>query len=461
MAWINTSINKIKSIFDASKRLQNKGNHTFLALIICVPCLLLSAVSLIVAGVSTYLVAFVMIVLSILILFVVMIGKQQSEQQIRTLSNIIESMIDGDYTLRGRLQHNQAFQELLELVNNLAETLSQHKLEAKESRLLLEKIMQQMDAMVLAVDEQGFIVMANDSAKKLLLGNIQDQGALQTIQLTDFELGKTISKAKAGIIEFSHQQLSGEHFLFKESFLSDGQQHSLFLITNAERLLLEKERKAWQSILRVLSHEMNNSLTPIASISQAIEKKLQDDNKPLNRSSLAEGVSIIKERADSLSAFIASYSQLSHLPQPNKSKFELNALVILQAKLFPDCQLQLTDDATATIDTLVTADKSQLEQVIINVLKNAREAMLDLCDKIFEVSYLRDEKYLHLIIEDQGMGITNKENLFVPFYSTKPQGSGIGLTLCRQIMFNHDGLIKLSNRIAVKGAQAVISLPLN
>jgi len=461
MAWINTSINKIKSIFDASKRLQNKGNHTFLALIICVPCLLLSAVSLIVAGVSTYLVAFVMIVLSILILFVVMIGKQQSEQQIRTLSNIIESMIDGDYTLRGRLQHNQAFQELLELVNNLAETLSQHKLEAKESRLLLEKIMQQMDAMVLAVDEQGFIVMANDSAKKLLLGNIQDQGALQTIQLTDFELGKTISKAKAGIIEFSHQQLSGEHFLFKESFLSDGQQHSLFLITNAERLLLEKERKAWQSILRVLSHEMNNSLTPIASISQAIEKKLQDDNKPLNRSSLAEGVSIIKERADSLSAFIASYSQLSHLPQPNKSKFELNALVILQAKLFPDCQLQLADDATATIDTLVTADKSQLEQVIINVLKNAREAMLDLCDKIFEVSYLRDEKYLHLIIEDQGMGITNKENLFVPFYSTKPQGSGIGLTLCRQIMFNHDGLIKLSNRTAVKGAQAVISLPLN
>jgi len=461
MAWINTSINKIKSIFDASKRLQNKGNHTFLALIICVPCLLLSAVSLIVAGVSTYLVAFVMIVLSILILFVVMIGKQQSEQQIRTLSNIIESMIDGDYTLRGRLQHNQAFQELLELVNNLAETLSQHKLEAKESRLLLEKIMQQMDAMVLAVDEQGFIVMANDSAKKLLLGNIQDQGALQTIQLTDFELGKTISKAKAGIIEFSHQQLSGEHFLFKESFLSDGQQHSLFLITNAERLLLEKERKAWQSILRVLSHEMNNSLTPIASISQAIEKKLQDDNKPLNRNSLAEGVSIIKERADSLSAFIASYSQLSHLPQPNKSKFELNALVILQAKLFPDCQLQLADDATATIDTLVTADKSQLEQVIINVLKNAREAMLHLCDKFFEVSYLRDEKYLHLIIEDQGMGITNKENLFVPFYSTKPQGSGIGLTLCRQIMFNHDGLIKLSNRIAVKGAQAVISLPLN
>jgi len=460
MVWINIYINKLKSFFDVAKLFQHKGDHTFLALLICVPCLLLSAVSLISAGVSGYLVAFVILVLSILILFVVMIGKQQSEQQIRTLSNIIESMIDGDYTLRGRLQHNQAFQELLELVNNLAETLSQHKLEAKESRLLLEKIMQQMDAMVLAVDEQGFIVMANNSAKKLLLGNIQDQANLQPIQITDFELGKTICEAKSGIIEFTHQQLNGEHFLFKESFLSDGKQHKLYLITSAERLLLEKERQAWQSILRVLSHEMNNSLTPIASISQAMKQKLQDENKPLNRNALSDGVSIIKERADSLSAFIASYSQLSHLPQPNKSHFDLNALVNQQAKLFEDCQLKLVANEVA-IDTLITADKSQLEQVIINILKNAREAMLQLPDKVFEVSFRRDDKYLQLIISDQGMGIANTENLFVPFYSTKAQGSGIGLTLCRQIIFNHDGLFTLANRAESKGAQAIISLPLN
>ncbi|WP_157442996.1 sensor histidine kinase [Colwellia piezophila] len=450
----------MKAIFVAGNRISHKNDHTFLALIIYLPCFLLSTISLLVAGVSGYLVAFIMIVLSIFILFVVMISRQRAEQQIRTLSNIIESMISGDYTLRGRLQHNQAFQELLVLVNNLADTLSKHKLEAKESRLLLEKIMQQMDAMVLAVNEQGFIVMANDSAKKLLLGNIQEQSDLTTIQLTDFKLGKTIANAHSGIIEFAHQQLSGEHFLFKESFLSEGKQHTLYLITNAERLLLEKERKAWQSILRVLSHELNNSLTPIASISQAMKKKLQDESKPLNRSSLSEGVSIIKERADSLGAFIASYSQLSHLPQPNKSKFDLNALVIQQAKLFDDCHLQLADDAK-TINTQVSADKSQLEQVIINILKNAREAMLQLPNKVFEISYQQDQQYLHLIISDQGMGIANKENLFVPFYSTKPQGSGIGLTLCRQIMFNHDGLIKLTNREGVKGAQAVISIPLN
>ena len=457
MAWIN----RIKSIFLAGKGILHKDDHTFLALIICVPCLLLSAISLLVAGVSGYLVAFVIMVLSILILFTVMISKQRAEQQIRTLSNIIESMIDGDYTLRGRLKHNQAFQELLVLVNNLADTLSQHKLEAKESRLLLEKIMQQMDAMVLAVNEEGFIVMANDSAKKLLLGNVQNQRDLQEIRLSDIELGKTITNANTGIIEFDHQQLNGEHFLFKESFLSDGQQHKLYLITSAERLLLEKERKAWQSILRVLSHEVNNSLTPIASISQAMKQKLQDENKLLNRSSLCDGVSIIKERADSLGAFIASYSQLSHLPQPNKSNFELNALVIQQAKLFDDCQLALIDDSSTAIDTVISADKSQLEQVIINILKNAREAMLPSADKAFEVSYRQDEKYLHLVLSDQGIGIANTKNLFVPFYSTKPQGNGIGLTLCRQILFNHDGLFVLKNRKDAKGAEAVISLPLH
>ncbi len=442
------------------KRFQHRDDHTFLALVMCMPCLLLSGISLYLSGISGYLIAFVIIVLSLLVVFVVMISRQRAEQQIRTLSNIIESMIDGDYTLRGRLQHNQAFQELLKLVNNLADTLSQHKIEAKESRLLLEKIMAQMDAMVLAVNDQGIVVMANDSARKLLFSHQENQQELPEIKFSELTLGHTISQAKAGIIEFDHEQLNGEHFLFKESFLSEGKQHQLYLITSAERLLIEKERKAWQSILRVLSHEMNNSLTPIVSISQAMKKKLQDENKPINRNSLCEGVAIINERADSLSSFIASYSQLSHLPQPNNSQFDLNDLVIRLSKLFDDCQLKVADKTLISINTMVSADKSQLEQVLINILKNARESMLQLQQKIIEIDYQQDEKYLHLMISDQGTGIANKENLFVPFYSTKPQGSGIGLTLCRQILFNHGGLIKLTNRKNKKGAQAIISLPI-
>ena len=439
--------------------IQHKDDHSYLALIMCVPCLLLTTISLYIAGISSYLIAFINIVLSLLAVFVVVISRQRSEQQIRTLSNILEAMIDGDYSLRGRLQHNQAFQELLGSVNSLAETLSQHKIEAKESKLLLEKIMQQMDAMVLAVDDQGFIVMANDSAKKLLMGKHYLSKNLQDIQLVELELGEVISLANSGIIEFNHATLGGEHFLFKETFLSDGKQHQLYLITSAERLLIEKERKAWQSLFRVLSHEMNNSLTPIAGISQAMKQKLQDKNKTLNRTSLCEGVDIINERAVALSAFIASYSQLSHLSLPNKTEFDLNLLVIKLGKLFANCQLQFLEHPVNSAQMIIAADMSQLEQVLINIFKNAHEAM-EHTSKVIEISYQVDEKYLHLIIIDHGAGIANLDNLFVPFYSTKPKGSGIGLSLCRQIMFNHGGTIKLKNRENAQGAQAILSLPL-
>lgn len=456
MDWINS----IKNTLMDGNIIQHKDDHSLLALIMCVPCILLTTISLFVAGVSSYLIAFINIILILLAIFVVVSSRHRSEQQIRTLSNILEAMIDGDYSLRGRLQHNQAFQELLASVNSLAETLSRHKIEAKESRLLLEKIMQQMDAMVLAVDDQGCIVMANESAKKLLIGKRHLRKKLNDIQLVELELGGLIIRANSGVIEFNHQQLGGEHFLFKESFLSDGKQHQLYLITSAERLLIEKERKAWQSLLRVLSHEINNSLTPIASISQAVQQKLLDENKVLNRASLREGVSIINERAEALNAFIGSYSQLSHLPLPSKTQFNLNELVLKLAKLFVDCQLQFSDPPISVNQMIISADKSQLEQVLINIFKNAHEAM-EQQNKVIEIDYQVDDKHLHLVISDQGTGIANTDNLFVPFYSTKPKGSGIGLTLCRQIMFNHGGVIKLRNRKTAAGAEAILSLPFN
>ncbi len=414
--------------------------------------------ALLFANVSGYLIAFIIIILSLIAVFIVVISQQRSQQQIRTLSNIIESMIDGDYSLRGREQDNKAFQELLTLVNNLADTLALSKIEAKESRQLLERIMQQMDAMVLAVDEQGRIVMANDSAQKLLQIDMSQQAHLL---FTSLAIGKIISEAPSGIIDFELPQLRGEHFLFKEYFLSEGKQHQLFLITSAQRLLLEKERKSWQSLLRVLSHEMNNSLTPISSISQSMRTKLQDENKELNRNSLLTGIDIINERASSLSSFIASYSQLSHLPEPNKSSFALQGILNNCVALFSDCNISFPEKYLEIDHMHINADKAQLEQVFINIFKNAKEAMEGSHkseNKRIEVFCQADDKYFHIHICDSGSGIANKENLFVPFYSTKPQGSGIGLALCKQILFNHGGLLTLTNRKEVKGAEAIISI---
>lgn len=438
------------------KKTPNKHDSSMLIWVMCVPCLLITTVSLAVAGVSAYLIAFIVVVLSLLCIFVVVNNKQNFAHQIRTLSNILESMISGDYTLRGRLPNDPAFQELLNLVNSLADNLSLHKIEAQESRQLLERIMEQMDAMVIATDHHGIIVMANDSARKLLFNNNERKVKLA---LNQVEAGLKISQAESGIIDFNHPQLRGEHFLFKESFLSEGKPHQLYLITSAERLLLEKERKAWQSLLRVLSHEMNNSLTPIASVSQSIKQKLQTQDKPLNRESLLMGVEIISERASSLSCFIASYSQLSHLPLPNKTPFNLKDILIKNAQLFENLNLLLSPSNEEFPLITLNADKQQFEQVLINLFKNADEAMATSVEKNISVSCEIINNTVEITIADTGMGIANQDNLFVPFYSTKPQGSGIGLALCKQILFNHGGSIILKNRANIQGAEAVLTLP--
>ncbi|PKI13968.1 sensor histidine kinase [Colwellia sp. 12G3] len=450
-------------LFLGKSKTQRSHNQHQLLLLVCIPCFVITAIALFLTPMSGYLIAFILIVLFLLCSFVMVASRQNSQYQIRTLSNLIESMIDGDYTLRGRLQTNQAFQELLNSVNILADTLSKHKIEAKESRLLLERIMEQMDAMVLATDEQGFVVMANASAHKLVLGEVDNRSNVGKVQLSTLPIGAEIISANAGIIDFKEGPITGEHFLSKESFLSDGKQHQLYTLTNAERLLMEKERKAWQSLLRVLSHEMNNSLTPIVAISQSMQKKLQRADSEIVKAPLLEGINIINERADSLSQFIASYSQLSQLPQPNKTSFKLAVMVEKLATLYPLCQVYCHLDP----ELLIEADKSQLEQVLINLFKNAVEAMSNADEKIIEINSSQEGHWQHISIRDLGTGIANLANVFVPFYTTKPQGSGIGLALCRQILFNHNGSITIDNyqdthqgtHQVKQGVEVVLSLP--
>ena len=447
MDWINTK-NRLKP----TPRKRPYRRQSQLMLLACLPCLFIATWALLQSNLSGYLIAFLIIVLGLLVSYCIAANRQESGYQIRTLTNLIESMIHGDYSMRGRLQTDQAFHELLTLVNQLAETLSQHKLAVRESKLLLERILEQMDAMVLAVNDQGLIAMANASAKKLILN---DEKTVQGKPIEDFGLGKLIVSRESGIIEFNQRHLAGEHLLLKEHFLSEGKRHQLFIITNAERLLMEKERHAWQRLLRVLSHEMNNSLTPVAAISQTMQKKLTRLEENDTTRSLLEGAKIINERANTLSDFIASYSQLSHLPQPNKTQEMLTALITPLFALFPDCKYQI--DGIVTTELMV--DKSQMEQVFINLFKNADEAMTQLDEKLVTIVCSEDTKWQHIYIRDSGKGIKNTDNVLVPFYTTKPNGSGIGLALCRQILFNHNGMLKIRNRQDIQGAEIILSFP--
>lgn len=450
MNWISSVLAKGKHVFCF---LQQIDTQQRLFLTFAVPCLLLTVWALITAGISSYLVAFIIIILSLLATYVFIATKQSSEHQIRTLANLIESMIQGDYSLRGRLKTHQAFQELLQLINQLSGTLARHKIEAKESRLLLERIMEQMEASVFATNEKNEVVMANASANKLVFSEYRD---VVGVALSATNVGGEILQAQPGIIEFTQHSLSGEYFLSKEFFLSDGKKHQLYMLTNAERLLLEKERKAWQSLLRVLSHEVNNSLTPIAAISQAMRSSLKLKHKEIKPENLLEGVDIINERAESLSNFIASYSQLSHLDKPKLVDINFINLLKSLRGLFPACYFEID----SSCDVKIQADKVQLEQVLINVFKNAIESMEKSVETQITISTTIEQQWLKISIKDKGKGIANSENVFVPFYTTKAKGSGIGLALSRQIMFNHNGMIKLENTPNERGATVTLLFPL-
>jgi nitrogen fixation/metabolism regulation signal transduction histidine kinase len=452
-------VNKLAQLINKLNPFRGYANEQAgLVLIASVPCFLMALVCLRLAGASYYLVSFFAIVFGLLIIYAAITGKNRANFQIQTLSNLVEAMIDGDYTLRGRAQSNPAFQDLLNLINQLSDNLHKHKLKAEESQLLLEKIMQQMDALVIAVDSNGQVAMINEAARNKLNfhANLSDKHNLESLGLEQL-----LAYTESGVVRFNQKVMAGEYFLFKDQFYSNNKQHQLYLLTRADKMLREKEREAWQNLLRVLSHELNNSLTPIATFSSTMLRKINKENQVTDVNKFRDGLVVIKERAESLNQFITSYSQLSHLPKANKQNYVWRDKLVQLTRLFSDCQFQHDLLDNHQIDFSIQADPQQLEQVFINLFKNAREAMSSNPNKLIEIEVEVDEVNLILKIRDNGVGIANPSNLFVPFYTTKQSGSGIGLTLCQQIINNHDGTISLANRSDKPGAEVVISLPLN
>ncbi|MCW8875908.1 MAG: ATP-binding protein [Kangiellaceae bacterium] len=446
-------LSKLSEKFSQFK--QHANEQAKLVLLASLPCYFLAIYALRAAGASWSFTFFCAIVLGLVILYAAVTGKRKANYHIQTLSNLVEAMIDGDYTLRGRKQSNPAFQELLDLINQLADTLNQHKIQAEESQLLLEKIINQMDALLIAADENGEIAIVNQSAQKIL--KLQS-GNDNAYSLQDLNLSQLEQARSSDIIRIDNDEFSGEFILYKDKFISNNKVHSLYFLTRAEKLLREKEKQAWQSLLRVLSHELNNSLTPISTFSSTLLRKLDKDQEVNNVDKFRKGLGVIRERADSLSQFISSYSQLSHLPSANPSDYRWKDDLRNLAQLFPECKFNY--NLGESTPDVISADKNQVNQVLVNLIKNASESMQELESKQINIEAHIQSSTLKISISDQGSGIANSENLFVPFYSTKSDGSGIGLVLCQQIMLNHNGDIRLANREDDKGAKATISLPL-
>lgn len=419
-----------------------------------VPLVMLSLV-LISHSMSIYLKILLLLFAAALTLYCSFEIRRRVVSQIRTSTNIMEAMSLGDYSMRARdYEDSGALSEFNRLLNGLTDTLSQQRLVTIENQILLHKVIAQIDVAIVAVDHNNCITLLNPAAEKLFNCRFDE---MQGWPIKSLGLQDVIEGEYRQVAEFEIKQYKKKVYVHTDEYFEQGIKQKLIFVTDIQHLLREEERLAWQRLLRVLSHEINNSLAPIASISETLTRMVgQSEIESELGTDLSDGLAVITERSMSLNSFIERYQQLTKLPMPSKSLIELMPLIRTVAALFDECNIIIDE-----IEIQVFADESQLQQVLVNLLKNACESMSESQDSTVHIHFKQQQQQLKIIIDDQGSGISNMDNLFIPFYTTKDKGSGIGLTLSRQIIVNHGGDLSLANRTSDQGVRATILLPSN
>jgi len=371
----------------------------------------------------------------------------------RTLSNLLAALREGDFSIRARgATNDDVLGEVLREVNALGETLRQQRLGALEATALLRKVMEEIDVAVYAFDGIGLLRLANRAGERLL-----NQPVEALIGRTADELGLTecLSGDTPRIAQIAFPGKSGRWEIHRGSFREAGLRHELLVITDLSRALREEERQAWQRLIRVLGHELNNSLAPIKSVAENLGSMLGRQDRAADwQEDMRAGLNVIAARTDGLARFMSAYARLAKLPPPVFQTMDVGPWVRRVVGLEARLQIQLS----AGPEMKIQADPDQLEQLLINLLHNAVDAALETGGGV-SVGWERQDGYVEVWIEDDGPGIPNSANLFVPFFTTKPRGSGIGLVLSRQIAEAHGGTLLLENRQSRRGAEARLRLP--
>lgn len=372
---------------------------------------------------------------------------------LQTMTNLLAALREGDYSIRARgARENDALGEVLLEINSLGETLRVQRLGAFEATALLRTIMAEIDVAVFTFDPERRLRLVNRAGEHLL-GKPIDK--LLGKQANDLGLAACLEANEDAPLSLSFPGATGRWGVRRSTFREHGLPHELLVLTDLSRTLREEERRAWQSLVRVLGHEMNNSLAPIKSLAGSLEALLRKEPRPVDwQDDARSGLKSIAARADSLSRFMAAYAQLARLPPPQKEDFELGELIRRVINLEP----RLGVKVMAGPDTKVMADAAQVEQLLINLVHNAVDAALETGGAV-AIGWRLAGDCAEIFVLDEGPGIMNPTNLFVPFFTTKPEGSGIGLALSRQIAEAHGGSLTLGNRRDRKGAEALLKLP--
>jgi nitrogen fixation/metabolism regulation signal transduction histidine kinase len=391
-----------------------------------------------------------------LLLYLALIAASLIDSLIRplqTLSNVVSSLREGDYSFRARgAGSRDALGELAAEVNALADLLQKQRVRSLEATALLARILEVMHSPLYAFDRKNVLRLVNDAGVQLLgIPHARCFGR------TARELGLEDLLASPDLSIHSFGSKPDRWLLRKAAFRQDGAPHVLLLLADVSQPLREEEQAAWKRLVRVLGHELSNSLAPIKSIAGSLlarANQMQGDEQTVR--DFRRGLGVVESRADSLHRFVQSYRVLAQLPPPQLKLVQVAPLVERVALLEQRVPVQLEPGSPATLH----ADPDQLEQMLINLLANAVDASLANGAHPVRMGWRMAESNLEVFIEDRGLGIANTENLFVPFYTTKPTGSGVGLALAQQIARAHGGEIRLVNREDTDGARATVRLPL-
>ncbi len=372
---------------------------------------------------------------------------------LQTISNLLAAIREGDFSIRARVaMDTDAFRVVMREINSLADTLRTQRLGAQEATALLKTVMAEIDVAIFAFDSQGRLVLVNRYGERLVGQCFEEMSGRQAA-----ELGlEPRLRPESHVHDIEFPGATGRWEIRKRRFWQGGEPHDLVVLSDVSQPLREEEREAWRRLIRVIGHELNNSLAPIKSIAGSLGALLGRNPMPGDwGEDMRRGLHVIESRAGALNRFTAIYGTLARLPEPHRVPIGVPALMRRVVAMETRLHVELSEGTDITI----AADQDQIEQLLINLLRNAADAALETGGRV-RVGWTCADAVVEIQVDDEGPGLPNGGNLFVPFFTTKATGSGIGLVLGRQIAEAHGGTLTLHGRADAPGTRATVRIPL-